>query len=118
MDYEEQLIVDTNLDAMYEKDLFYVDGKRIWGFISEYHSKEITSITVSYNKKKYSLPASSFKNLFHPNFKNNYTKICMGLEGELYIWMQNGDGGEGYNVIWVIVDGKLKYMYLRSSYYV
>jgi hypothetical protein len=111
-------ITITNLDVMYEKELSYVDGKRIWGFIDKYHSKEITSITVNYNNKNYSLPTSSFKNIFAPNFENNNTKVCIGLDGELYVWMQNGDGGESYNVIWVIVDGKLKCMYLYTSYYV
>jgi len=114
-DYEGRLITDTSLDKLY--GLSYVDGKRIWGFISEYHSNEITSITVSYNKKDYALPADSFKNIFAPNFED-FTNICIGLDGELYIWMINGDGAESYNVIWVIVDGKLKYMYLDLSYYV
>jgi len=115
-DDNRKLITDTSLDALSEK-LSYVDGKRIWGFISEHDSKEITSITISYDKKSYSLPASSFKNIFHPNFDTNYTKICIGLDGEIYIWMQNGDGAAGYNVIWVIVEGELKYMYIDISYY-
>jgi len=116
-DYDGKLITDTNLEVLYEKEVFNVDGKRIWGFISKYHSKEITSITISYNEKNYNLPISSFKNIFHPNFEDNYTKICIGFDGEIYIWMQNGDGGAGYNVIWVIVDGRLKYMYLYTSWY-
>jgi len=115
-DDNRKLITDTNLDALSEK-LSYVDGKRIWGYISEHDSKEITSITINYKNKKYSLPAGSFKNIFAPNFEDNYTKICVGLDGELYIWMQNGDGAAGYNVIWVIAEGELKYMYLDISLY-
>jgi len=114
-DYDGKLITNTNWDSI-SANLYYVDGKRIWGYISERGSKEITSITISYNKKNYTLPANSFKNIFHLNFFNS-TKICIGLDGEIYIWMLNGEGGICYNVIWVIVEGKLKYMYLGTGYY-
>ncbi len=95
-----------------------IDGEKAWGVDGTIPSTEIKSITITFNNKILELPQSSIKNIFEPVTFNQYTRICVGSDGELYIWMQNSDGAAVYHVIWVIVDKKLKYMLTQSGFYV
>ncbi len=99
-------------------DVATIDEKPIWGTDGTIPYSEIRSIKVIYSDKTVSLPASSLKNNFLPNISPKFTYICIGPQKEIYIWMSNGDGAASYNIIWVMVDQKLKYVFRRLSWYV
>lgn len=99
-------------------DAISVDGERIWGTDGDIPREEIKSIKIIYSDTIITLSSSDIKNIFEPNIDSQFTKICIGPDNEIYIWMQNGDGAASYNVIWVLTDKKQLYRFTRLSYYV
>jgi len=98
-------------------DVDLVDGKKAWGTFYNYPRNEIKSIKISYNNSTFELPKNSFEDIYEPNIENDFTKVHIGKDGELYITMHNSDGAATYDVIWVIVDKKVKYRLTLPSDY-
>ncbi|OXB16381.1 hypothetical protein B0A68_08280 [Flavobacterium reichenbachii] len=94
----------------YSKDKSYIqkiNGKEIWGADGNTPKIAYKSITVVMGDKTIEVPASAFDDLFEPNFFStqiNYNK----KEDILYICSSNSDGAGGYEVVWVIENGKYK----------
>ena len=99
-------------------DATTIDGLRIWGTDGYIPRKEIKSIKIIYQDTILVLSPSSIKNIFEPNIAPEYTKISIGANNEIYIWLQNSDAAASYNVIWVIHNKKLLYRFTRLSFYV
>jgi hypothetical protein len=64
-------------------------------------------LEVKINSKKIKLPKESYKNLFNPNFSDQYIYVLYSKD-KIYkfIYMQNGDSSGAYEVIWIFKENK------------
>ena len=89
-----------------------IDGRKPWGIDGDLPEKEIYNIALTINKKTILMPVESYNDLFEPN---SNTEIHYDDKGNIYLYMpNNSDGAGGYDVVWVIRDGKLTKRYVDS----
>ena len=90
-----------------------IDGGKPWGVVDSLPKMELISISIiktnGSEHEEYNLPQSSLKNIYEPESTKGLGAY-VGLNGELLIIMNNGDGAGGYTVCWTLVDMKLKKM--------
>ena len=87
--------------------LVKIDNRDIWGVDGGMPKTQYKSIEVVQNGREYSLPKSSFSDLFEPSLNN--THIFYDKKTDiLYITTMNGDGAGGCLVAWSIENGKYK----------
>jgi hypothetical protein len=95
------------------RELQKIDSKFFWGTDGEVPKEVITSVEVSINGAKVSIPKIAFDDLYGPHWGN--VNICYGPEKTLYIRMDNSDGAGAYTIIWVIKDSKYYSRYIDDS---
>ena len=120
-DLKKHVVKDTTGKLLIDKtscDVATIDGIIPWGSDMFIPKKEIVSIKLMCSDTSIVLPQASIKNLYDPNIESDYTSIHIGSDNEIYIWMKNGDAAGSHNVIWVLVDKKLRYRFTRLSYFV
>jgi len=83
----------------------HIDGELPNGIIEKVtvDDREIKELVVSNNGMQYTLPIHHIKNYFNINGMN----VSIGSEGELYISIGCGDGGEAYHIMLSVVNGKI-----------
>lgn len=96
--------------------LALIDKKRFWGTDGGVPKEKISSVSYKNGSKSYQLPDSAIHNLYEPNFCNKYEsenkvfchcKVYQSMDKKrTYIFMLNSDGAGGYEVTWVLEDGK------------
>ncbi|MDP9047487.1 MAG: hypothetical protein M3N14_05070 [Bacteroidota bacterium] len=90
-----------------------IDGKKPWGVDGDLPKIEITEMRLTINNSIVEIPVSSINDLYQPTIKN--LNIYFGKKGTLYIYMPgNSDGAGGYDVVWIINNGKLLCRYIDS----
>jgi hypothetical protein len=107
-DYENKRVTVSN-------DVKSIDGEEVWGTVGMMPHTEIKSITVTYKDTVLVFPKNSIRNLYLPR---SNPKVYIGLDGELYVWMENSDGAGVYHVIWVVIDKEIKYRLTQYSFYI
>ncbi|HPT01600.1 MAG TPA: hypothetical protein PLJ84_03315 [Bacteroidales bacterium] len=81
-----------------------INGKEIWGTDGTMPINQYGQITLIFGKERVNLPID---NLFEPNLDN--TKVNFDRENKtIYISASNSDGAGGYEVLWIIENGKFK----------
>ena len=81
-----------------------INGKEIWGTDGTMPINQYGQITLIFGKERVNLPID---NLFEPNL--DYTKVNFDRENKtIYISASNSDGAGGYEVLWIIENGKFK----------
>jgi hypothetical protein len=94
-----------------------INGKRPWGTVGDIPRNQYGGITIEWGKNIFGLPKSSFDDLYEPNFEYNYTSVFLDKsKNRLYIYGSNSDGGGGYDVLWIIENGKYITRYLSNFY--
>jgi hypothetical protein len=91
-----------------------IDDHSVWGKDGDIPKTEFFSISMSMGGLRISLPKSSFKDLYEPNFDN--LQVYIGEANTFYIKMDNSDGAGSYTVIWTIKDGKYINRYIDNSF--
>jgi len=90
-----------------------INGKEIWGTDGYIPKNKYGQFTLTYGKEKTNLPID---NLFEPNL--DYTKVNIDTKtNTIYISASNSDGAGGYEVLWIIVNGKLKQRILTFGFW-
>ena len=67
--------------------------------------REIKELIINIREKRYALPIDVIKGYFNPGGLTVY----FGTEGELYISISCGDGGDSYSIMLSVVSGKIMY---------
>jgi hypothetical protein len=88
----------------FNSDHSFIDGKPFWGTDETIPHLRISSVKVVINGKKIGIPNNAFDDLYEPNYRN--FNVYLGINGVIYIEMDNSDGAGAYTVIWIIKDGK------------
>ena len=97
--------------------LVLIDNQPFWGTDGGVPKERIRSVIFTHEKYQLILPDSAIAGLYEPNFcyKDKKTgKLVKSLcnvfrsvdKRRVYIYMLNSDGAGGYEVTWVIQDGK------------
>ncbi len=86
-----------------------VDGEFPKGFLMPYSepapkNREIATFTVTINNKVYNLLIDVIKSFYNPHMV-----VFIGDEGDLYISISCGDGGEGYSIMLSVINGKIRH---------
>ncbi|MEB0260186.1 MULTISPECIES: SH3 domain-containing protein [unclassified Mucilaginibacter] len=89
-----------------------IDGHSVWGEDGGMPKTEFLSIRVSMGDVNISLPKSTFKDVYQPNYNN--LNVYLGDGNTIYIKMDNSDGAGYYTVIWTIIDGKYINRYIDN----
>jgi hypothetical protein len=83
-----------------------IDGKKPWGVDGDLPTKEIYNISLKINGKAITIPFESYNDIYQPRLEN--LNIYFDKKGNFYFYMPgNSDGAGGYDVVWVINNGKL-----------
>lgn len=98
-----------------ENEMSYIEkinGKEIWGTDGYIPKNKYGQFTLTYGKETTEL---SIENLFEPNL--DYTKVNIDTKtNTIYISASNSDGAASYEVLWIIVNGKLKQRILTYGF--
>jgi len=84
-----------------------IDNMQIFGTDGNIPSRQYKSIKIGLKNSTLELPNVALKNLYEPNLENsqaNYDKV----HDVLYITSSNSDGAGGYEIMWIIENGKYK----------
>ncbi|MCC7332762.1 MAG: SH3 domain-containing protein [Flavobacteriales bacterium] len=81
-----------------------INGKEIWGTDGDVPKNQYGQITLTLGKNRIYLPID---NLFEPNLDNTIVNIDT-KNRTIYISASNSDGAGGYEVLWIVANGKLK----------
>lgn len=100
------------VDDFRGRNIPYIDGEfpKCMGK-SEYtkenclDDREIKELMINIREKRYTLPIDVIKGYFNPCCLSVY----FGTEGELYISISCGDGGDSYSIMLSVVNGKIVY---------
>ncbi|GHV00237.1 hypothetical protein FACS1894159_05610 [Bacteroidia bacterium] len=114
-----------------------IDGARFWGTDGGVPRRQVQSVGISgrsvpvfgrgatpggrsatSDSRETTLifPRESIGDLF--DLSLDTATICIGAEGELYLWLQGGDGAASYHVIWIVASGRIVCRYVALSFYV
>jgi hypothetical protein len=89
-----------------------INGKEIWGTDGNVPKIQYKQITLNLGKGSINLPID---NLFEPNL--DYTRVNIDAKNKtIYISASNSDGAGGYEVLWIIVNGKFKQRILTVGF--
>lgn len=79
-----------------------INGNEIWGSDGNIPKNQYKQFILTLGDEKINLPID---NLFEPNL--NYTTVNIDYENNtIYISASNSDGAGGYEVLWIIANGK------------
>ena len=111
----------TKHKIKYTKDSDFVekiDGFGTWGTdgVIFPNLKEIKSITINYNGKLTTFPKESLRNLFLPSTNPDLVGVAESTDNTLFLYMSNGDGDGGYNVVWTIKNGIVISQYFNVGF--
>lgn len=94
-----------------------IDNKEIWGTDGSMPRSQYGQVIIEISGKIIDLPKEEIENLFEPNFQYKYTSVFFDEKTDrLYICASNSDGAGGYDVLWIIENGKYKRRYLSNFY--
>lgn len=84
-----------------------INGKKFWGTDGFMPTRAYTSIVLTINKKKISLPKAAFDDLFQPSLTHIF--LHYDEAGDIYyLHAMNSDGVASYTVVWKIEKGVYK----------
>lgn len=90
-----------------------VDGKKPWGVDGDLPAVEISNIILIVNNNPVNIPMAAFSDIYQPRIKN--LNLYFDKKGNIYLYMPgNSDGAGGYDVAWVINNGKFVGRYVDS----
>ena len=90
-----------------------IDGKQPWGIDGNLPTREIYKIVLLINKVQVEIPFESYNDLYQPNVEN--LQIHYDKKGIIYLYMpNNSDGAGGYDIVWVVSNGKLIKRYIDN----
>lgn len=93
-----------------------IDGRSFWGTDGDLPSQEISELSVSVDGKRTEIPHKEWSDLFNPNLwslhgkedrPHLYAEVARSADRKrVYVHMTNSDGAGGYDVVWILINGK------------